>query len=73
MSFFEFAKEMGRNFYSCLDGKEKGRKILYFWCGKEKEGKGRGKNCILVQEGNGKDEMSFPRVGRKWEGNIENF
>ena len=68
---------MGRkwegNFHSCLDGKEKGSKNLYFWCGKKKEGKGREKNCILVQEGNGKDEMSFPSVGRKWEGNIEIF
>ena len=36
------------------------------------EGKGREKNCILVREGNGKDKMSFPSVGRKWEGNIEN-
>ena len=38
--------------------------------GKEREG---GKKCILVREGNGKDKMSFPSVGRKWEGNIENF
>ena len=51
--------------------KEKGKKYLYFWRGKKNEGKGRGKNCILVQEGNGKDERSFPSVGRKWEGNIE--
>ena len=49
---------MGKN---CIFGL--GRK------GKEKEGK----KCILVQEGNGKDKMSFPSVGRKWEGNIENF
>ena len=55
------------------NGKEKDGKKLYFWCGKKKEGKGRGKKCILVQEGNGKDEMSFPSVGRKWEGNIEIF
>ena len=55
-----------------MDGKEKGRKNLYFWCGKKKEGKGREKNCILVQEGNGKDEMSFPSVRMKWEG-IDKF
>ena len=27
----------------------------------------------MVREGNGKDKMSFPSVGRKWEGNIEFF
>ena len=68
---------MGRkwegNFYSILCGKEREGKKLYFWCEKEREGKGRGKNCIFIREGNGKDKMSFPSVGRKWEGNIENF
>ena len=51
-------------------GKEIFILVLYFlvW-----EGKGRKKNCISVREGNGKDEMSFPSVGRKWEGNIEIF
>ena len=39
----------------------------------EKGRKRKEKNCILVQEGNGQDEMSFPSVGRKWEGNIEFF
>ena len=38
--------------------------------GKESEGK---KICIFVREGNGKDKMSFPSVGRKWEGNIDFF
>ena len=68
---------MGRkwegNFYSILCGKEREGKKLYFWCGKEREGKGKKKICILVREGNGKDKMSFPSVGRKWEGNIEKF
>ena len=33
--------------------------------------KGKEKNCILVQDGNGKDEMSFPSVGRNGKENIE--
>ena len=73
MRFLSLGRKWENNFYFCLDEKKKGRKNLYFWCGKKKEGKGRKINCILVQKRNGKDEMSFPSVARKWEGNIEIF
>ena len=49
----------------------KGKEKIVFSVWEEKERKKKGKNGILVREGNGKDEMSFFRVGRKWEGNIE--
>ena len=52
-------------------GRKREGKICIFGVGtkkKEKEGK-----KLYFGSGNGKDEMSFPSVGRKWEGNIEFF
>ena len=68
MRFFEFGKEIGRKFSFLFGWERKGKEkfVVLVW-----EEKGREKNCILVREGNGKDKMSFPSVGRKWEGNIE--
>ena len=73
MRFFEFGKEMGRKFSFLFGWEGKGKEKIVFLVWEEKERKKKGKNCILVREGNGKDKMSFPSVGRKWEGNIEIF
>ena len=73
MRFFEFGKEMGRKFSFLFGWEGKGKEKFVFLVWEEKGRKRKEKNCILVQEGNGKDEMSFPSVGRKWEGNIDFF
>ena len=58
MRFFEFGKEMGKDFLFLFIWEGKGKEIMTFF-GKEREG------FFLVWEGNGKEEMSIVDLGRK--------